>query len=243
MTRRHGEETMLLTRRSHKSIKSLKHGERIAVMYLPSGAPEVCPWATEGCRTHCLIDTGRLPMHRAAQRRRLQLMRTAPGVFWEILRKEVKGFGSRHSTPVGIRLNGTSDFDWEADPRFQELVAAEGDRVHFYDYTKNHAKLLKRPVHKQTSYHLTASYHEFMTEQTVDALISRGYNVAFVYRGRMPESFMGWPVVDGDETDARWLDPVGVAVALKAKGSAMKDDTGFVVEADEVEGYQAKAAS
>jgi hypothetical protein len=35
-------------------------------------------------------------------------------------------------------------------------------------------------------------------------------------------------VINGDESDLRFLDPKGVIVGLKAKGKAKKDTTGFV---------------
>jgi hypothetical protein len=45
----------------------------------------------------------------------------------------------------------------------------------------------------------------------------------------LPETYFGKIVVNGDETDLRFLDPKGVIVGLKAKGKAKKDTTGFVV--------------
>jgi hypothetical protein len=39
---------------------------------------------------------------------------------------------------------------------------------------------------------------------------------------------MGRRVINGDESDLRFLDPVGVVVGLKAKGKAKRDTTGFV---------------
>lgn len=40
---------------------------------------------------------------------------------------------------------------------------------------------------------------------------------------------LGWPVVDGDASDLRFLEPGGIIVGLRAKGPAKKDRTGFVV--------------
>jgi hypothetical protein len=44
----------------------------------------------------------------------------------------------------------------------------------------------------------------------------------------MPETYMGRPVFNGDESDLRFLDPKGVVVGLYAKGKAKKDTSGFV---------------
>jgi hypothetical protein len=52
--------------------------------------------------------------------------------------------------------------------------------------------------------------------------------VVFHKREEIPASFRGWPVVDGDDTDVRHIEPDGVVVALYAKGKAKHDTTGFV---------------
>ena len=39
----------------------------------------------------------------------------------------------------------------------------------------------------------------------------------------------GFPVIDGDDTDVRFMDPVGVWVGLSPKGKAKKDKSGFVI--------------
>jgi hypothetical protein len=42
--------------------------------------------------------------------------------------------------------------------------------------------------------------------------------------------FEGFPVVSGDSSDLRHLDPMGAIVALYAKNRAARDDSGFVVD-------------
>jgi len=61
-------------------------------------------------------------------------------------------------------------------------------------------------------------------------ILNKGGNVAVVFRGELPKSYLGFPVVNGDDTDLRFLDPKGVIVGLVEKGLAKKDQTGFVVE-------------
>jgi hypothetical protein len=46
----------------------------------------------------------------------------------------------------------------------------------------------------------------------------------------LPETFHGLKVIDGDKDDLRFLDPKGVIVGLIAKGDAIHDDTGFVID-------------
>lgn len=43
---------------------------------------------------------------------------------------------------------------------------------------------------------------------------------------------MGHRVIDGDESDLRFLDPASVIVGLRAKGRARKDRSGFVRSVD-----------
>ena len=62
--------------------------------------------------------------------------------------------------------------------------------------------------------------------------ISEGYNVAVVFGVKksepLPEYQFARKVINGDESDLRFLDPRGVVVGLYAKGKAKKDTTGFV---------------
>jgi hypothetical protein len=56
-----------------------------------------------------------------------------------------------------------------------------------------------------------------------------GLNVAVVFRNGLPKTWQGLPVVDGDETDLRFLDRRNCIVGLVEKGMAKVDSTGFVV--------------
>ena len=125
-------------------------------------------------------------------------------------------------TPV-FRLNGTSDLSWE------KYEAASGknifelfDYVQFYDYTK----VLGCKVQGIKNYHLTFSAADG-NDADVAKAVAQGMNVAAVF-DRLPEQYMGRQVINADETDLRFLDPVGVIAGLKAKGRAKKDTTGFV---------------
>jgi len=82
------------------------------------------------------------------------------------------------------------------------------------------------------NYHLTFSMAESNDDDCVDALVE-GYNVAVVMAlgksDAKPVSWFGYPVVNGDENDLRFLDPDGGhIVALFAKGDAKGDTSGFV---------------
>jgi hypothetical protein len=62
--------------------------------------------------------------------------------------------------------------------------------------------------------------------------LNAGGNVAVVFRGLLPSTWQGKTVVNGDESDLRFLDLSNVIVGLVEKGLAKKDETGFVVEAN-----------
>jgi hypothetical protein len=143
-----------------------------------------------------------------------------------------------------VRLNGTSDIRWESIPvirnhyrdgiheipggrpvQYPHIFAAFNG-VQFYDYTK----ISNRRVADIPNYRLTFSYSARPEYQPhVERAMAAGLNIVAVFRGALPETFLGRPVIDGDASDLRHLDPLGVVVGLKAKGRAKTDRSGFVV--------------
>ena len=134
-----------------------------------------------------------------------------------------------HNLIPVFRLNGTSDLPWE---KFRVILDGVEYRnifeafpqITFYDSTKIPGR--KVPA----NYHLTFS-RSAHNELSVIKAISNGMNVAVVFDNKkpMPETFLGRKVINGDETDLRFLDQKNVVVGLKAKGPAKRDESGFVV--------------
>lgn len=134
-----------------------------------------------------------------------------------------------------VRLNGTSDIRWESIPcerhgeTFPNVFAAFSD-IQFYDYTK----IPNRRVSHIPNYHLTFSYSAAKEFQPIvaKALAHYGQSVTFaaVFRGPMPDYFLGRRVINGDESDLRFLDESGVCVGLKAKGKARTSRDNFTVK-------------
>lgn len=150
-----------------------------------------------------------------------------------------------------VRLNGTSDVRWEKIPcRCNRSVEASVfdafPEITFYDYTK----IPNRRVSGLDNYHLTFSLSESNDRHALHAL-DCGINVAVVMRVSvgnhlhpeqypkepLPDSWGGYPVIDGDTSDLRFLDrhagPLSgpVIVGLRAKGKrALADTIGFVRE-------------
>ena len=125
-----------------------------------------------------------------------------------------------------VRLNGTSDIQWETIKinNYNNIFEVFPD-IQFYDYTK----IPTRKVNHITNYHLTWSYSEANTKYSklFDSVIN---NIAVVFKGTLPNTFKGKKVVDGDATDLRFLDQHNVVVGLKAKGKAKFDTSGFVIQ-------------
>jgi hypothetical protein len=114
-----------------------------------------------------------------------------------------------------IRLDGTSDLGLAA--HFAPLFPS----VQFVDYTK----VIKRaraqyddPAHP-ANWSITFSASEVTSDNLLRGLLDNGVNVSVVFAGKtLPFQHIGWPVIDGDVTDLRHLDPKGVIVGLRMKG-------------------------
>lgn len=95
-----------------------------------------------------------------------------------------------------------------------------------YDYSK----IMSRS--STDKYYLTYSLSERNRDKCRDKL-REGGNIAAVFnvkrRGVFPETFLGYPVVNGDEHDLRFLDPKGVVIGLSAKGDSLRNKNGFVI--------------
>ena len=99
--------------------------------------------------------------------------------------------------------------------------------ITFYDYSK-HAIELRRNALKLSNYHLTFSRCEDNEQKALNYLIN-GYNSAFVFKNKLPKTYKGFKVFNGDDSDLRFLDPKNSIIGLIAKGKAKKDTTGFVI--------------
>jgi hypothetical protein len=237
----------LLSTGNPKTLKGMKQGYNTYILHLAPATlsgHNTCPKATEGCKSACLNTAGRGGMFKKgeftnniqkARIRKTQLFYDNREAFMEQLVKDIN-LAIKQSTKLNLvpvfRLNGTSDISWEKYPVkmgnviYSNIFTAFGF-VQFYDYTK----VLGRKVQNISNYHLTFSAAD---GNDLDVLLARkqGYNIATVFGIKktlpMPDSYMGLPVYNGDESDLRFLDPKQVVVGLYAKGKAKKDNTGFV---------------
>lgn len=216
-----------------KTSKGEAFGWLTAILYLApakqAGRGEVCPNRSAGCTLACLYTAGRGKMSnvKKARIRRTQLFFDDVATFKALLFADIGAFVAsceKQGMRACVRLNGTSDIAWERIGVFAEFPS-----VQFYDYSKSPIRALQFAKGAMPSnYHLTFSRSESNEAQAVDVLRNGG-NVAVVFAGILPPTWQGYNVVNGDESDLRFLDAVNVVVGLKAKGDAKKDATGFVV--------------
>lgn len=164
-----------------------------------------------------------------ARDRRSALYLVDPERFLNLLRGDIEWL-RRDAKKAGmipaVRLNGTSDLPWE---RLHGELFEEFHDVDFFDYTK------LRPHMWQfvkglfpANYHLTFSMSE-RNSSDAKLVLQAGGNVAVVFWPHIPTSWQGYPVIDGDRHDARFLDEPGCVVGLSAKGIAQEDLSSFVV--------------
>jgi hypothetical protein len=221
-----------------KTVKGQKRGYKTAILYLAPttlSGYQVCPMATAGCTAACLNTAGQGVFANVQKARitKTKFFFTHREEFMTQLVCELTKFVAKTRKegfePV-VRLNGTSDILWEHIRAFKAWpnVMAFFPDVQFYDYTKH---IPSKRQDKPANYHLTYSVSDDPAShaRALQAL-HHGWNVAVVFRKVLPETFLGHPVVNGDQDDLRFLDAQGVIVGLKAKGSAKHDTTGFVQE-------------
>jgi hypothetical protein len=224
----------LLTDDNAKTIKGEELRIKTWILYLVpadgAGRGNICAGSTEGCRKACLYGAGLAsvyPTIKAARMRKTHLLFDNRELFLTQLRKDIKSairIAAKDGFTPCIRINGTSDLPWLA-----LQMASEFPDVQFYDYTK-----LNRPWERvRDNYSLTYSYSGENLDMALESL-KNDINVSVVFdtkKGKaLPETWNGYPVIDGDLHDLRFIDPKGVVVGLRAKGDAKHDELGFVVK-------------
>ena len=225
----------LLTIGNTKTVKGEALGYMTFIMHLaPStlSGYNTCPMASAGCASACLntAGRGRFTTIQEARIRKTRWFFEDRKTFMAQLVKDIEAARRKaireNMVPV-FRLNGTSDIRWETVPvehdgikykNIMELFSSQ----QFYDYTK-----LTNRKNIPSNYHLTFSRSE-MNEMDALRMLTNGMNVAVVF-DTLPKKWAGVKVIDGTETDLRFLDEKCVIVGLVAKGKAKKDNSGFTI--------------
>lgn len=252
----------LLTTQSKKTLKGSKFGYTTYISYMSpftqnNKGINLCPNASEGCAVACLYQSGnaRFSQIQVGRINRSNSFLADRQKYLLELVHEIRKAVVRHEKMINdvsynnkgkvlrykkfaVRLNGTSDISFEKFKIVDGKTIFElFPNVQFYDYTKNIKKLERVKAMGLTNYHLTFSRSE-TNDKEVDKAIEMGYNVAVVF-DKLPKTYKGLEVVDGDETDLRFLDKQNVIVGLTYKRASVKGGTeinrqakasGFVVE-------------
>ena len=235
---------------NHKTDLGDSFGYSSRMMYLSphlEGLVNSCIFASPGCAAGCLISSGQMitsgcGFSRISKRLFFEVDPERFKAFFELevmeheLRADMEG-----RLPV-VRPNGTSDMN-----PFGFCDMAKFPEVQFMDYTKRPLRSARRlGLLDIPNYHLTFSLDERpISRMRADAWLKAGYGVAVVVGGDSGTKkkqakeqaqkivkrghLWGYPVVDGDEHDLRFLTSGAHFVILSAKGKALKDKTGFVV--------------
>jgi hypothetical protein len=192
-----------------------------------------CSHSTPECRMGCLNTSGRAGIEefagtsiiKDARIKKTKLFYEQPQFFIAWLIADIQA-GQRKAKKDGyyfsVRLNCTSDIDWQNIKINGETIFEIFPDVAFYDYTKNPNKF----INKASNYHLTLSYTG-RNWNACEVLLKRGVNVAMVFdvktEAELPKTYKGYQVINGDLTDYRIDDAKGIIVGLKWKRIANRE--------------------
>ena len=223
----------LLSENTAKMLKSRELGYYSVVLHLEPAYTykglNTCPMAGQ-CKAYCLGNGGRMRFDnaRAARIRRTQLFVNNESAFMHLLTADIvsaKLKAERLGVSLTIRLNGTSDIPWESIRcgGYGNIFEAFPE-ITFIDYTKIAERAL---TVNEPNYTLVYSHNEKSDPLVEKQILKRGGRIAVVFNGKeLPTGYKigarKYPVVDGDVSDLRHLDPRGVIVGLRYKRAFSK---------------------
>lgn len=237
-----GPRLELLSQNS-KTIKSYDYGYLSTILHLSpakSSGYEVCKWRTKECSKYCLNYSGFSLIYRSvieSRIRKTKLFFEKRDIFFAKLIKDIIKcieYCNRTGLKLSVRLNGTSDIQWESIPvthdgRQHDSIFDAFPNVQFYDYTKGLSRRVDNIVRPIKNYDLTYSRSE-INEKHIIGLLKEGYRVSVVFNGVFPETWNGFRVIDGDKNDLRFMEPGGVVVGLGPKGRLKNSGSKFIAD-------------
>jgi len=222
----------LLSTANTKIKKGEKYGwTTFGLSFAPANlsGKQLCPHRSAGCEFSCLNTAGMGVFSNVQEARiaKTKYFIDERLVFISQLKRELVA-AEKHAKKIGmkiaVRLNVLSDLPW-----YNIIEMSDYPNIQFYDYTPNLERMIQFLQKKlPKNYHLTFSRKE-NNQNKVELISSMGGNVAVVF-DKLPKTYLGKKVIDGDESDLRFLDEKNVIVGLKAKGKGKKDTSGFVIK-------------
>jgi hypothetical protein len=222
-----------------------------------------CPMATKDCIKGCLNTSGRAGMEINsgngnnhiinARINKTKLFYENRTFFFDWLIAEIKSaknLSLAKGNDFAIRLNGTSDINWNAYKIDGKTIFEIFSDIQFYDYTKVPNRFDNIP----DNYHLTFSYTGYNWKDC-ETVLNKGFNVATVFDlyktynmlakniKPFPTTYKGYNVLDGDITDYRPFDAKGSIVGLRFKKIADKETAKKVITSKFVINPNAKDCS
>lgn len=196
----------------------------------------VCAGAkAAGCMEDCLVGAGLAEVYESinkARQARTDYWHDDQEAFLIQLNHELRNFAklcAKQSVQGVVRLNVMSDVCWE-----EHMIPQSFPELQFYDYTKKAYRF--HGQRQPSNYKLMFSYSGKQTYQNQVRSFLKSYSdapMAVVFRHKdFPSTFMGRPVINGDDSDWVNVNNRGVVVGLVAKGPAKTNTNGFVVDND-----------
>lgn len=196
-----------------------------------------CP-AIGACGGFCVLGPtcGRARMNPesiiGARARRLRAMREHPvAAGAELVRAGARAARIARALEVRTvaRLNVATDIGFETFPEISSLFTRFGIEAYAYTKRPSAVRLAMKGSGYANGTRVVYSWSERASEELASAYLANGGTVAAVVGGigrDAPTDHVAgvrfgdrvFPVVDGDETDDRTLDPAGSVVLLKGKG-------------------------
>lgn len=227
----------------HKHLKAYKYGELVYTIYLAPGnmsGYEVCKGRSKECSSLCLNESGMNKMSMNKDRINKSRITKTKLIFeekdfvtrWII--EEIKS-GIRKANLKGykfsVRLNNTSDISPEDFYIIENgiklnLLQLFPD-VTFYDYTKIPERV--DLINKYKNYDLTFSFNGYNLN-TCKRMLKNNIRVAMVFK-KLPDVYLGYKVISGDQYDMRYRDPNNVIIGLQYKRvrNKLSDNIKFVI--------------
>ena len=213
---------MILLNSNEKLKKALKFGiKQLGLELLPhylGGGKTLCQYSTPSCRSSCLVNTGHARFSKVMSKRkeRTDLFLEDEVKFVKMLINELNYYSNIYAN-LQVRLNVFSDIPFENILVDGKNIFEHLQHVVFYDYTKNPFRV-KMGIPNYTTVFSGQSNNERVWLKFLKA----GNTVALVFQDKLPETYKGFTVINGDTSDnlVQWKGQ-SVIVGLKYKNSTL----------------------
>ena len=232
-----------------KTLKGESMGYMTLILHfspsnLNSRRVDLCPYASQECRDLCLNKAGLsaiLPSIEKARIKKTDKFLENRELYLKNMIEEIHSYkkkAKKENLILVVRLNGTSDLNWSKIHYQKKNIFEWFHEIQFYDYTKS--PYIAAYSQTVENYHVAFSWSGH-NQETCLSMLENGLNVAVpfanVKKGKpLPSHFMGFPVIDGDKTDLRFLDKKPCIIGLRVKGNKQRkaSENNFLVQIERI---------